>query len=334
MVLLLGATGYIGQAFARELRRRGNCFIPLSRNAFDYTRFELLFDYVRNMKPEFLINAAGFAGRPNVDSCEVERMETFQANTLLPRTIGRVCVMTNTPWAHVSSGGLYAGSKVFEGKHMRVERDLNRAEVRELFEVHPEKFFGFTELDEPNFSFRCPPCSFYEGTKALAEEALRSQSQTFIWRFQLPFDERDSPRNFLAKLQRYRKVYDHVTSLSHLEDSVRACLDLAERRAAFGIYNIANPGVVTTRQVVELIQRIVKPPRDFHYWLDDEEFYSVDGRAPRASCILDVSKLLRTGIKMRRVEEALEEALIRWRETSQEQQKTAPESPFLAMQSN
>src|SRR5512142_2478785 len=98
MIVLLGATGDIGQDFARELRRRGECFIPLSRGTLDYTQFELLFDYVRKMRPSFLINAAGFTGDHNVDVCEIARMETFQANTLLPQTIGRVCLMTNTPW--------------------------------------------------------------------------------------------------------------------------------------------------------------------------------------------------------------------------------------------
>jgi dTDP-4-dehydrorhamnose reductase len=315
MILLLGATGCVGQAFASELRRRGSGFIPLSRSAFDYTRFELLFDYVRKMRPDFVINAAGFSGRPSVDACEAERMETFQANTLLPQTISRVCLMTNTPWGHVSSGGIYAGAKFFDGRQVRLERDLNRAQIRELFESHPERFLGFTELDEPNFTFRSPPCSFLAGTKALAEEALRGTDQSFIWRLRLPFGERDEPWNLLTKLQRYRKVYDHVTSLSHLDDFVRACLDLVERRAAFGIYNLTNPGAVTTRQVVEMIQRILKPPRNFEFWADDEEFYSMEGRAPRSNCILDSSKLLRAGIKMRRVEEALEDCMARWAAT-------------------
>src|SRR6266850_6509289 len=57
MILLLGATGYVGQAFARALRSRKDSFIPLSRSAFDYTRFEFLFDYIRKVGPELVINA-------------------------------------------------------------------------------------------------------------------------------------------------------------------------------------------------------------------------------------------------------------------------------------
>src|SRR5437667_1845040 len=123
MILLLGATGYVGQAFATELRRRGCGYIPLSRKAIDYTRFEILFDYVRKTSPKFVINAAGYTGRPNVDACEVARAETVHGNVLFPQTVARVCSMTNTPWGHVSSGCIYAGAKVEENGCCRVERD-------------------------------------------------------------------------------------------------------------------------------------------------------------------------------------------------------------------
>jgi len=55
MILLLGGTGYVGQAFAAELRRRGHDFIPLSRAVLDYTHFDVLFNYVRKTRPEFVI---------------------------------------------------------------------------------------------------------------------------------------------------------------------------------------------------------------------------------------------------------------------------------------
>lgn len=311
MILLLGATGYVGRAFARELRRRGYGFVPLSREAFDYTRFHLLFDYVRKMKPEFLINAAGYSGQPNIDACEVNRMEAFQANALLPQVIGRVCHMTNTPWGHVSSGSIYSGAKVFRNGELQLERNLGCPRVRDMFAEHPEHFRGFTEQDEPNLSFRSTPCSFFSGTKALAEEALRG-APCYLWRIRMPFDERDEPRNLLAKLQRYARIYDSVNSLSHLGDFVRACLELWEREAPFGIYNVTNPGAVSTRQIVEMIQRILRPNRRFEYWRDDTEFYRHAAKALRSHCVLDVTKLRRAGVELRPVDEALEDSLNDW----------------------
>jgi UDP-glucose 4,6-dehydratase len=312
MILLLGARGYIGQAFAAELRRRRYPFAPLTRMAIDYTQFDILFDYVHQMTPSFIINAAGYTGRPNVDGCESARAETLAANALLPQTIARVCLMTNTPWGHVSSGSIYNGAKVLDSGGTRIESDLSRQEIRWLFEQYPERFSGFTELDEPNFTFLKLPCSFYSGTIALAEEALRTVRECYVWRCRMPFSEHDQPRNFLSKIQYYPKVYDSVNSLSHVDDFVQACLNLWERRAPFGIYNVTNPGAVTTRQVVALIEQVLKPDRTFEFWKDDEEFYRDGAKAPRSNCILDVSKVLATGVRMRQVHEALEESLRRW----------------------
>jgi dTDP-4-dehydrorhamnose reductase len=312
MILLLGATGYLGRAFADELRRRGCNYIPLSRQTFDYTNRGLLFWYVRKTRPELVINAASYSGRPNVDACETSRPEAFRTNTLLPQTVARVCLMTNTVWAHLSTGCIYSGAKVFQKGELRIERDLSRPELRELFEAHPENFLGFSELDEPNFTFRQRFFNFCSGTKALAEEALRVCGRGYIWRPVLPFNERNEPCNFLSRLQRYPRIYDHLTSLSHLEDCVRACLDLWERRAPFGTYNVANPGAVTTRQVVEMIERTLKPPCRFKFWANDREFYESGANALRSNCILDVTKIARAGVKMRHVQEALKDCLRHW----------------------
>ena len=65
MIALLGATGYIGQAFAAILRERNRPFIPLSRKTVDYTRFDALVGFLRETKPEFLVNLAEI-GRAHV----------------------------------------------------------------------------------------------------------------------------------------------------------------------------------------------------------------------------------------------------------------------------
>ena len=313
MIVLLGATGYIGQAFAQELKRRGAQFLPLSRQQSDYTRFDVLLKFLRETRPSFLVNAAGYTGKPNVDACETAQADTLHGNTLLPQTIAQACVGSGTPWGHVSSGCIYTGAWIAGNGSRRVEKDLTCPELRSVVEKSPGSIQGFTETDEPNFSFRQPPCSFYSGTKALAEEAIAGVGQSYIWRLRIPFDECDSPRNYLSKVQRYAKVYENVNSLSHRADFVCACLDTWERRVPFGIYNVTNPGFVTTRQVVERIQRVLQPDRSFEFWANDEEFYKVAAKTPRSNCVLDVSKLLATGVKMRPVNKALEDALSKWK---------------------
>ena len=311
MILLLGATGYVGQAFASALRERREEFVALSRSDVDYTRFDVLLSYLQTAKPAFVINSAGYTGKPNVDACETARADTLQGNTLFPQTLAHACDVAKVPWGHVSSGCIFSGAKIKDGSHLKVERDLTKFDIKAL--AKKDVLVGFNEGDEPNFSFRNPPCSFYSGTKALGEETIADFGQNYVWRLRIPFDEYDNHRNYLSKVQRYSKVYDNVNSLSHRADFVNACLDLWKKNAPFGIYNVTNPGFVTTRQVIEAIQKYLKPPREFEFWKSDEEFYQFAAKTPRSNCIMDVSKLLKAGVQMRPVEQALEDSLRNWK---------------------
>lgn len=310
MVLVIGAGTCVGRVFCAELRRRGHDYLlPRDRDYFD---FHLLFDCIRKSKPDFLINASSYTGA-NMDDSEPAREEMLRTNTILPRLISQVCLMTNTPWGHVSSGGIYSGAKIVVATGVVVGKKLPRGELLKIAAQAPQKLRGFTESDEPNFSFRAAPCDFSSGTAALAEEAIRGIGRNFIWRMGVPFNERDEPENLLRHLQTREKIHDGVHPGSHTDDFARACLDLWERNAPFGIYNVTNPGIVTTRQIVEMIQKILKPLRYFDFWRDDSESQNQGNRGPIANCILDVSKLLATGVSMRPLSEALEDALKNWR---------------------
>jgi dTDP-4-dehydrorhamnose reductase len=294
MILLLGASGYIGRTFASELRRRGHCFIPLTRRAFDYTRFDFLFDYLRTMRPAFLINAASYECTSTDPVGEVEREKMMSANSILPQMIARVCLMTKTPWGHVSSGSVYRGAKVMENGKPVVRRHLGGIETLNLFAARPEVFHGFTELDEPNCSFRVPSCNFYSGTKA----------QSYIWRLRLPFNEREETCNWLWQMQRQELVHDAIHSFSHLEDCVKACLDLWDMRAPFGTYNVTNPGAMTTGRVAEEMRRVLRAP---------VRVRTASEEPSQPGCILDCGKLLRAGVKLRPLEQSLEDCLDRLR---------------------
>ena len=87
MIVLLGATGYVGSQFAATMRNRGLPFAAPSRSEMNYTKFEPLLEFLRGKKPEFLVNAAGYTGKPNVDACEINRADTLQGNTLFPAVV-------------------------------------------------------------------------------------------------------------------------------------------------------------------------------------------------------------------------------------------------------
>lgn len=314
MILLLGASGYIGRAFAGELRRRGQSFIPLTRSAFDYSRFDFLFGYLRTMKPTFLINAASCNGPSNREPLRSEREEMMAANAILPQMIARVCLLTKTPWGHVSSGEIYSGAKVLENGVYRTEIDLGRPDLKQLYEREPNRFRGFTELDEPNFSFRTAPSNFYSGSKALAEEAIAQIGNLYIWRPRLPFNEQEEQCNWLFRLRTQVSVSNQINSASHVDDFAKAALDLWQIRAPFGIYNITNPGVITTREIYGAMQRGGRAGTEIKMRRAGENSPQDSSAEPSANCILDASKLLNAGVKIRTIGEAVKDALEKMRQ--------------------
>jgi nucleoside-diphosphate-sugar epimerase len=177
---------------------------------------------------------------------------------------------------------------------------LSGAELRQLFAERPECFFGFTEWDAPNFTFRDAAHTFFSGTKALAEEVIRGSTRAYVWRPGIPFDDRNEAGNLLAQSPGAATAAG-IASLTHVGDFVRACLNLWERQATPGTYNIANPGAVA------LAARAgANHPA---------EFYDCAGQAVRSHSLLDGAKLRAAGLELRPVTEAWAETLDHWRGT-------------------
>jgi dTDP-4-dehydrorhamnose reductase len=315
MIWILGASGYIGQAFVEEAARRKLGYVPVSRKKINYADFHALLSALRKEKPEFVINAAGFTGKPNVDACENQRGETIAGNVTLAQTVAQACDVAGVKLGFVASGCIYTGAKVRrECGTWAVEDRLTEPLVSELLANRSDRVAGFTETDEPNFCFAHNNCSFYSGSKTLAEAVMAGFPDFFVWRLRIPFDEFDGQRNYLSKVQRYAKAYQNWNSISHRRDFSAACLDTWQQRIPGGIYNVVNPGYVSTREVVEKIRERLRPDWSPVFWQSDDEFYRFGAITPRSNCILDTTKILNAGIRIRPVGEALDEALLGWNE--------------------
>ena len=241
-------------------------------------------------RPEFLINAAGYTGKPNVDACELHKHDCLFGNAVLPGIIADACAEAGVPWGHVSSGCIYTGARA-DGS-------------------------GFTEEDTPNFTFRTNNCSFYSGTKALGEEVLAGKPNCFIWRLRIPFDNVDSPRNYLTKLMRYSRLLEAANSISQLHEFVAATFACWEKRVPFGIYNVTNPGHVTTRDVVGLIEKSGVHPKKYEFFSNEDEFMRLAAKTPRSNCVMSSEKLAKVGIQMTDVHAAIEHALRTWQKAA------------------
>ena len=288
MFIVLGSTGYLGSHFVKYLLKEGEDVFGLSRAEIDYTDVGSLISILRSKKPKFLINTAGYTGKPNVDACESEKAECLFGNAVLPGRIRTACEEVGIPWGHVSSGCIYSGRK------------LNGE--------------GWSENDEPNFSFRNGPCSFYSGTKALGEEVLKDAKDCYIWRLRIPFNEEKSPRNYLQKLLNYSSLLEAENSISHIDDYINSCLSSFTQECEPGIYNLTNSGSITTRQVVEWMKEEGVTDKEFNFFENEEDFMAKAAITPRSNCVMDTSKAERNGIALRPVEEAVRDSLRKMRE--------------------
>lgn len=286
MIYLLGGSGYVGHAYQSLLTRKGIPFRNLRRADLDYTNSSVLTAALKAGRPDFLINAAGYTGKPNVDACELHKAECLHGNGVLPGIIAQACTEAGVPWGHVSSGCIFTGARP-DGS-------------------------GFSETDAPNFTFRQNNCSFYSGTKALGEEILAGQPDVYLWRLRIPFNQVDNPRNYLSKLMRYQTLLEATNSISQLEEFAAATFACWEKRVPYGTYNVTNPGQVTTHEVVDLILKSGVCPKDYRFFKSEDEFMHVAAKTPRSNCVMTSAKLASVGIKLTEVHEAIARDLHNW----------------------
>ena len=285
MYIILGKNGYIAEAIVKELTSRDLPYWALSRSKVDYTNMKIFDNWLSNNAYKktvahhnvSIINCAGYIGKPNVDACELNKADTVEGNVIFPAMLSQLCSNKGYLYTHISSGCIYGG----------YSKD-------------------FTEEDAPNFDFQNG--SFYSGTKALAEKIIKQNApDSYIFRLRIPFDEFESPRNYLTKLLTYDQLLDARNSLSHRSDFAKYTIDLIEQRVPFGIYNVTNKGSVTTKEVVALMKERLNPNKEFKFFSKLDNFVQ-EVSAPRSNCVLDTSKIEQY-IPIRTAQEALEDAI-------------------------
>lgn len=281
MYVILGKNGYIAEAMIKELKSRNLPHVAWSRADVDYTNLtELKYNLYILGDDLHVINCAGYIGKPNVDACELAKADCIEGNVLLPAMLAQLCNENKYDFTQISSGCIYGG----------YEKD-------------------FTEDDAPNFDFQNG--SFYSGTKALAEKVvLQNNPNSYVFRLRIPFDEYESPRNYLTKLLSYDTLLDAKNSLSHRADFAKYSIDLIEQGAPKGIYNIANKGSVTTKHVTELFKLLKLSKKEFIFFTNLDAFMS-EITAPRSNCVLDTSKIEQY-INIRTAEEALIDSIVNY----------------------
>lgn len=269
MYLIIGKNGYVASKYIKRFEKTGVPYHAISRSECDYTiPGELEAFIVKNQhNPHYnfwklttVFNCAGYIGKPNVDACEANPAGTILGNGVLPGEIAAMCKRLKYKFVHISSGCIFTG----------YDKE-------------------FTENDRPNFSFGVG--SIYSASKAMGEERIaKINKNTYIFRLRIPFDSENSPRNYITKMLSYDKLLDAENSMSNLDDFVTCTLHLLATEAPYGIYNVTNPGSITTREVTELINKYIDSDKQFEFY-DSEDVFNKAVRAPRSNCVLSTNKL-------------------------------------------
>lgn len=267
MIIIFGSRGYVGSAIGTECGSRGLDWREGKRGATPD-----VLNQIQNV--DLAINCAAYIPSPTVDACKLNKDETILGNVIWPYTLSEACQWADVPLIHLSTACLFD-------------------EQRE-----------YSETDSPTRDWN-GYCGEYVGGKLLAEKLVSKNPKHYILRLRLPFDEVDHPRNYLSKLAKFDRVYEHLNSLTHRGDFAKWALDLWEQRGEFGTYHCVNQGQISAYDLVmamSLRGMMAKVP----------EFVKSPGTT---GARLSVDKLLNAGVDVRPVSEAVMESLKNWKTT-------------------
>lgn len=272
--ILIVGEGYLGTRFAKEIPgailRACDIASPASVRAV-----------LEGTRPDVVINAAGKAGKKNVDDCEWNKTETYRSNVVGPLVLVEECEKRKIHLIHLSSGCIFYGPSPKPG--------------------------GWRETDFPN------PVSFYSKTKAAADSILAELSHVAVVRLRMPVDYIPHPRNLISKLASYPFVVDAKNSVTMVDDLVAVVRQMVERRLD-GVYHVVNLGVVAHRDILRLYREFVDPKHRCEFVSETE----LEDRGliakQRSHCVLASERLQAAGISMRPAGEALREVMKKYAE--------------------
>lgn len=257
--LIFGAkTGWIGQQLMEIIPAQGHTAIAAQSRLENRRDIE---KEITVLKPDFIINAAGVTGRPNIDWCEDHKQETIRSNIIGALNLADVCYLHDIHMTNLGTGCIYeydADHQIKSGK-------------------------GFTEEDEPNFAG-----SFYSKTKIMLEKLLACYPNVLNLRLRMPISSDLHERNFITKISKYQKVINVPNSMSILDDLLPLIVPMAVKGCT-GIYNFVNPGTISHNEILDLYKIYIDPQFNYCNFTIEEQNKIL--KAKRSNNELDTNKL-------------------------------------------
>jgi len=203
-----GAAGLFGAGLVRILSRE-HAVLPLARADADVTNFTRLRDRLAEFRPDIILHAAAI---PSPDVAELNPQLAMEVNVGGTESVVRVAQETGSTVALISSDA------VFDGK----------------------KQSPYLESDQRN------PVGVYGRTKMLAEDAVRTLSEYFIFRVSVLFGP--DKANFISKGieairngGEYVAASDQVGSATYVDDAAQSIGEVLTAKA-YGTFHLCNQG--------------------------------------------------------------------------------------------
>lgn len=298
-ILVFGNTGFLGSLIVKKLEAQN---LEVLKNKWTILNFDAIDSMVKDIKPDYIINAAGITGKPNVDWCEDHLEETYAVNVLGATNIANIAYNNGEiPVIHIGSGCVYDGPK-------------NNEDFTE----------GYTEKDKPNFFG-----STYSRSKIAAEACLKEFPNVLQLRIRIPILGYHHPKNLITKLLNYPAMINKYNSFTVVEDFTAAIINLLSKldeeildwesldeddENNYGypldnyprVINMTNPGFTNHIKIMSMYKFIVDPTCKIKIMSEDEENELCKRRS---NCILDTTLQKKLGIYMPNIEESLERIL-------------------------
>jgi len=213
-LLITGARGTLGRAFARLCEHRGLAFRLVDRSTLDIANPESVRHALEVFKPWAVINGAGYC---RVDDAERDRETCHRDNALGPTLFAEACASRGLPFVTFSS------DLVFDGKA--------RSPYRESDGVAPLGVYGWSKAKAEKDVLAAHPGALIVRTSAFFGPWDRYNFLTFTLRQ-------------LAMRLTVRAAQDMTVSPTYVPDLVNATLDLLID-GANGLWHLANQGATT-----------------------------------------------------------------------------------------
>jgi dTDP-4-dehydrorhamnose reductase len=221
-LLITGATGTLGRAFARICEERHIPYVLSSRQDIQISDPESVARAFERLRPWGVINTAGFV---RMDDAEKDPATCMRDNAEGPAVLALHCAIHDIPFVTFSS------DLVFDG----------------------EKRSPYVESDRTN------PLNIYGRSKLIAEQqALQHWPRSLVIRtsaFFGPWDDYNFATLCLKALSRgeeFSAIEDYVVSPTYVPDLVHQTLDLMIDGES-GIWHLANPGEVTWYEFAKMV---------------------------------------------------------------------------------